>query len=82
MGLKRQIQLQEVIKDEKKNNCRNDWSHSTSRPTLLASVSVLVFSADRAQFDADFTYIAEACLCDFHPHPLSCLVNSGSVISG
>ena len=34
MGLKRQIQLQEVIKNEndnnnKKNNCRNDWSQSS-----------------------------------------------------
>ena len=36
MGLKRQIQLQEVIKNDKK--CRNDWSQSSQPGTSAGRV--------------------------------------------
>ena len=35
MGLKRQIQLQEVINNDKKKKCRNDWSQSNGQRTRL-----------------------------------------------
>ena len=44
MGLKRQIQLQELIKNEKKNKKKNDWSQSIPAYKMLKGMLKLLFN--------------------------------------